>query len=850
MSNTYMNELEQALKTVNGQLDAAELDESNKVNSAKINLYYAHGITEQASDKLSMDQKKSEVNGRQFQAATNIFRVTENIVSDANAAALDAGNTTSTVSTAATSFQTAANALTNLWADTAAVLAVATSVDNHDKIKEMAQTANALTERAAKSAEEASLISLNTTIDASQSRAANVVTQAGVVKNDMQNLEKALSDGFATLQDQVNTDLGELSDAIESESQKAGVLNVAEAEETALQSSESFMNKEVNHNLRWTEGKDDFGDNFYLSFDKFQEYEIINSGDICDTGKIKKTPVVQEYRMLIVSADEAPSFDIQVAKTVSNEGNVNKYVSIDPDDQKEYKKHYFLTEYFAMHPDEERGTEEEGTKKLIAFDYHGKAVKRGVDYCFFVYVIYTSGYQASTGDTDGYLSLASPEFRNVATLPSPAPSADDKACETTDNVHLAFGKSDESNTVHVSFKIPKDEMVLPNTVNLNMFMDFRVFLFSEANHKALCQNLEIKEQTKVVDQSRKQLDRSEANLQESEDKYNLAAANGADEETIDKLRKDITTNQKKVEVDEKAYKDSVEKLNRLYSNKISNFYIDDTVLENVPAAYGMLASQSNSENYIEELKEQKAELEVEQAGLEEQVSEKQAENKSLESEVKKKQKASDKTENAITSLEEENVELRNKVRREFRELERISTFEQLILELEFLLGLQENLPTGKEKEREKQKELLESIIADLQKIDTNDQEIEKLTVDNINRQKEINDLNSKITLNNTQIQIYNEQLETIPGEIDNIDREIAQYEGSGDSDDDNLYFLASNEKGDFTNNYGEPLLPGKKYTAMVFSVIKPSQSGVAPEYQSVYSKFSEPQVFNGLQIKK
>ena len=322
MSNTYNNELEQALQKVNDQLEASELNESNLVDSSKINLYYALGLTEKSADKLDADQAKSKTAGAQFQAATNAYRVTENIVNDSNTASLDTGNTTSTVSTAAASFQTAANALTNLWADTAAVLAVATSVDNHDKIQEMAQKSNALTSIAAKSAEEATLVSLNTTIEASQSRAANVVTQAGVVKTDMENLEKALETGFSTLQDQVNTDLGDLSDAINSESQKAGALHIALSEESALQDAEKFMNKEVNHNLMMTPGKSVYGDEFTLSFDAFKEYEADIPGDSCrnqNNKPTKPTKIISEYRVMIVSADEVPSFDIQIAKAINNE---------------------------------------------------------------------------------------------------------------------------------------------------------------------------------------------------------------------------------------------------------------------------------------------------------------------------------------------------------------------------------------------------------------------------------------------------------------------------------------------------------------------------------------------------
>ncbi|MGB3466109.1 MAG: hypothetical protein WBA74_12605, partial [Cyclobacteriaceae bacterium] len=162
-----------------------------------------------------------------------------------------------------------------------------------------------------------------------------------------------------------------------------------------------------------------------------------------------------------------------------------------------------------------------------------------------------------------------------------------------------------------------------------------------------------------------------------------------------------------------------------------------------------------------------------------------------------------------------------------------------------LLGLQEKLPADLEKE---EKDLLDSIIADLQEIQKNEEEIEKLNESNINRQKEINDLKADITLNNAKIQIYLVQLDEIPAEIINLDREIAHYQEANESDENVLHFEAVNEHGDFTNNYGEPLVPGIKYTAMVFSVIKPTHSEVAPQYKSVYSKFSSPQVFKGLQI--
>lgn len=851
MSNTYNNELEQALKKVSNQLETSELTESNLVDSAKINLYYAHGLTEKASEKLSGDQANSQVAGKQFQAATNAFRVTENIVNDANSASLDTGNTTSTVSTAAASFQTAANALTNLWADTAAVLAVATSVDNHDKIQEMAQKSNMLTSIAAKSAEEATLISLNTTIEASQSRAANVVTQAGVVKTDMQNLESALETGFSTLQDQVNTDLGELSDAIESESQKSGALNIATAEETALQDAENFMNKEVNNNLLWTPGDSEFGDKFQLSFDRFKEYEADFSGDPCKINTkspLKGTKIISEYRLMIVPADEVPSFDIQIAKAIANDNskgskNIHKYVSIAPDKKDNYITQYYLTEYFAMHPDASEPDENGETLKYIAYDYNGKPVKRGEMYGFFVYVIYTPEYQAVTSDTEGYLSLSSALFTNTSVLPSPAPSSGTDYCKSTDEIYFCFGEKDGSETARVSFRIPEKKMILPNSVDLDMFMEFRIFILSEENKEALCENLNIQDKVVAVNSNRASLNDAENQLEQSEEAYSTAAAEGKPKEIMEKLEKDIQTAQKNVGIAQIKYKHSVSVLNASYLNKISDFYMDTMILQNVPEAYTLTASRSKDKGFLDSLIAERDALVEEESTLKTQISESEKKAKALNKRVIDLEKKLKTDQKEIKDLKAINADLMANAKSNFRKLVEISELEALILDLEYLLGLQSNLPRNLEKE---EKELIELIINDLQQIKTNETTIESKQDQNIDRLEEINDINSQITIINAQLQIYIAELAAIPKAIENLNAEIKKYESGNEDDKKFFYYEAENNDGDFTNNYGELLMPGESYTALVLSVIKASRSDVESQYESIYSQFSEPQTFKGI----
>ena len=847
MSNIYNSELEQALKKVTNQLETSELNEGNIVDSSKINLYYAHGLTEKSQEKLDLDQAKSKVAGKQFRAATDVYRVTENIVNDANTASLDTGNTTSTVSTAAASFQTAANALTNLWADTAAVLAVATSVDNHDKIKEMAQQANTLTSIAAKSAEEATLISLNTTIDASQSRAANVVTQAGVVKTDMSNLEAALETGFSTLQDQVNTDLGDLSDAIESESQKAGAFNIASSEEAALKSAAAFMNQEVNYNLMMTPEDPEFGDQFKLSFNAFKEKETDVSGDPCaiNSKPAKTTKIIDEYRVLIVPSDEVPTFDIQIAKAVLNTKTdsgqeINKYVSIKPTGAQSYSKQYLLTEYFAMHPSEEFVIPE----GVIAYDYTGKPVKRGVSYGFFVYAIYTSAYQANTGDSEGYLSLPSDLFTNKADLPSPASASRADYCNSTDKIHLCFNEKDNKETMRVSFEIPKTSIILPNTVDLDMFMEFRVFLVSEENQKALCENLKIQAQLTKVNENRASLNKSESQLEAAEDAYNTAAARGLGAKEMQSLEKAIGIAQTNVSNAEIAYQTSVMSLNAAYKSKISDFYIDSTILQSIPEAYSITAKRSKENKFVESLIVKSDMLKEEEIRLQAQIQENNKKADSLDKKVTDLHNKIEKADAEIKELEEQNKELIFETASLYGLLSDILLEERLILDLEYMLGLQANLPKDLLAE---QKESVEKIVQNLQTIESNKTAIIDKNNQNTERLAKVNDMNSQATIIRLENQIYEAELKPIPKEIENLDEEIAKFGNQeGDKENGCFYYEAGNDSGDFTNNYGELLIPGQQYAALVFSVIKDNRSDVKPQYQCVYSKFSNPVKFLGL----
>lgn len=888
MSNVFNKELETAIKGVYTQLQNNELAQKNLEVAGKLALYYAHGATEKATYKLETDQTLSSNTGKQLKAATNAFEVCDNVVTAATAAATDAKNTNSAASTAAVNLQSAANQLTDLSADVAAILAVATSKDYGSKLQKLVQLAFDLTKKAAEKAENTTLQSLDTTIEAAQSRASVALGQSKTLSTDMKALVTALNTNFTNLQTTVTNDSTDMAAAVAHENEQDGIYKTAQQEEEAMVFSENFINRHVNHNLEYA-AIGNTGEQFKLSFNAFDEKALI-----LVKGEEKNSKVAKEYRILIVSEDDAPSFDVHAAKASQN------YFSTTPNGQRGYTQQFITAEYKAHLQNLKLAKNSDIVipEFPVAKDYTGKAVQRGVPYVFFVYLVYTCDYQNEMNDTDGFLSLPSLEF----TLLTELPKANRPALSFytySDNKPTTCSSSP---AVRVTFTVDAPKLKFHN-VDLTQLMDFRVLIFNNKDRLANILNHYTDKQLADLAQLDENYRLAEEAFIVAQEAYNTAIATGIGDVNQLKMALDsamATYNSLRAAYD--LQQDIIEILNDV---KVSNFFIDTDILEQIPEAFGLL-SEINNELFTE-LSTRLQDYKNYQDTLE---AEKKVANAQLE--VLKKQEKTDKT-----ALKRLNTELKKK-KTEYKNLlaEQSEEFSTLLKGLEqtdeeihdFLDGVK-NMDSLAEvikliDEIKAEKEILKKLKEIAKKVDKLKGEIavqelkvqEKTAAINVIKEKEephseqlvylnnelkkisdqIKNLQSEIkelengdntespidedlqnmqrTLEDMQKTLEDmkqnenqdaEDLERLEKEILDLEVEIGKLKKDlGDPQSDKVRFVASNENGDFTDNYGEPLVDNETYTALVFSVIKDDQPEAQPLFQPVYSSFSKSLVYD------
>lgn len=807
MSNTFNQQLEQALKTVNTTLQQNELTQKNSLKGAKMALYYAHGITAKNSNQLKEDQAKNIASGKENQVASTGAMMCQNIITASNAALLDASNTTNSAAVAATAVQQAANALTNLSANVASVMAVASSLDKGSRIQRLVEKAGTATKTAAEMAEEASMVALDVTVEASQSRAAGVVSQAGAVKTNMAALLKSLTDTFGKQQDAINNDLATLNEAIATEHEQAGIYKTSEVEDNAMLSAESFINKHLNYNLRFqVEGNE--GDQFVLRFAPFKEME---GEDL----------IISEYRIIIAKEDDAVAFNTDYAKAARS------YVTLKAGSGP-YSARYITPDYLPLHDQEKK----EGYN--IALDYLGAPVVRAVPYVFFVYAIYTNEYQNETNDTNGLLSLPSPGFTLKTVLP---------VVNVREDLSLSFYQKDGSDAVRVAFKIPRAGMKLKNGVDLNALMEFRVFIFNDSDRKALAVN-------EQIDQANDQLFLLEQDFRDKEERYlkavqayNTMLALGevtAQEITLAKNEMDIA--KAHFQSAKAAFLDQVSIVESLNKKKVSDFYVDEEILEEISPANYMLARKNNK--LLLELQQNFDALTNTEKDLREQ-------SEQYDNSILDLKNAIAKTEQDIKDLLQKDNPMqddlkgwRKKLEQDIAQLESYQQEKIKIKTLHDALAYQQQVGNDKSE----QATLIEAIIKDFEALSNVQAEESDLSTQLLSLRNELKQKANELVIAQSQQEIVKDELTRLPMTIKHTKNTVTWLSGKEDSEKDFDFYEVVNEAGDFVDNYGEALVNGAGYCAVVLSVIKDAEPEAQPLYQNQASGFSSPVNFNPTQL--
>ncbi|GHE63740.1 hypothetical protein GCM10011340_18920 [Roseivirga thermotolerans] len=557
MSITYTEELQGSINNSNNQFIQEEYDLDHANNAAKISLYYAHGETEKnAINYRNAKIEQSRALNLDNQAVQGVNLAT-NAATAAKQSLVDSGKATSNISTAAANMQIAANAITKLSSDVAGILAVANAADHGSQIQNSVERAYKKIRKAAKLAEEVSLVSLNATIEAAQSTASTVVTDSQQTVAAMGNFQKSTAAQYSNTSAQAVAGNEGLTEARKNEKAAAGNFDITKKQDKAIKSTRQLINKVSNYNLQlfdpalkktksattdqvWIVPP---GESYTISFNKFEGDGLSgnNGSDPTESGYVKY------YRLIMVKYDASASFDINVAKDL----DVGTYHQIPAKGYSSYARTFYLlgTDQ-ALIPRDPSVPKETDPNSLdatdakhvrgIAVDYLGKPVEPGEHYVAYVYAVYSDAYQKLISNTDGLLSLPSKNLQLQMDLPKIPKHGLDKDGKSKDNLVLHDPAQLNSRNFAVQFEV-KQKDYNPD------LMEYRIMLVEKRNVDA--QNL-----NKKVQAALDRLDRAEYNYNRQKQKLQTM------QQALNRLEIEFNTTQvnvqeleaNQIEVDEKT----------------------------------------------------------------------------------------------------------------------------------------------------------------------------------------------------------------------------------------------------------------------------------------------------------
>lgn len=523
MSITYTEELQSSINNSNNQFIQEEYDLDHANNAAKISLYYAHGETE----KNGINYRNSKIDEKRALSLDNQAVQGINLATNSQTAAkqslVDAGKATSNISTAAANMQIAANAITKLSSDVAGILAVANAADHGSQIQNSVARAHSKIRKAAKLAEEVSLVSLNATIEAAQSTASTVVTDSQLTVASMTNFQKSTAAQYSNTSAKAVASNEGLTAARKNEKVASGHFDITKKQDKAIKSTRRLINKVSNYGIQVFDParqKDfqedtaptwavDPGKSYTISFNKFE-------GDGIKTGKNvdpAENAYVQYYRLIMVKYDASASFDINVAKDL----DPGTYYQIPAKGYDSYARTFYLlgTDQ-ALIPQDPGVAAEKDPKSLnsvdskhvrgIAIDYTGKPVEAGEYYVAYVYAVYTDAYQKLISNTDGFLSLPSKDLQLQMNLPKIPQNRLEKAESTSANLLIYNPVQLNSRNLAVQFEVYQKDYT-PD------FMEYRVMLVEKRNVDAQTLNKKVQAALNRLDKAEYQYNIEKQKLQ-------------------------------------------------------------------------------------------------------------------------------------------------------------------------------------------------------------------------------------------------------------------------------------------------------------------------------------------------
>lgn len=828
-----------AIKRFYHELNKQQLDQKNQETAAKLTLYYAQGATEKAVSQLSKDQAAAATNQQQLQVAMDSLGLSKSLIDTAKVAAKDADKTHKLATVVAADVESATQDLTQLAADIAAAYAVASSKDLGSEINELVHICLGLTKKAAQDAETASVLAMDTTIEAAQSKAPLVLEQAGVLTEDIDRLAKQLSLDHNKLQKIIEQRNEAVGAALLQENQEDGRFQLAKQEEEALTYSQGFANQHLNYNLQFLK-KGSAGECFILSFAAFAETTTVPTNGHPTTIKIAK-----EYRIFIVAEEDAPGFSVSDVKHSTHS------FAIEPKQKLHYQQEFVIADLIANGSSEDLEEKDPDSRPPIATDFKGIAVERGKPYVFFVHLTYTLDHQNAIDDIEGKLSLASPPFK----LRTDLPTAQDIILQFYRTKTDLLSQCSMANAVRVSFTLPRAALHFGQE-DLTQLMDFRVLLFKKNDELAFKLNHLTEHELATLRGLHDEDRQIRKDYLQAQQNYDTAIANHSKEQDLYRLK--LEQAKLVYQVLQRGTEVEAERIKLLNELKISSFYLDPDILLQIPQAYALKVKVNNQ--LLFELRDQIKAYKTDQEALMHRAEEIARELEKLRTEEKKDEQGLEKAEAELDKLEAKYQHLKamqaaalEQVPEKVKEID--TDFHKLIRILN---------------EKGKHHEVIR-LLEEIKRDETFIAEIQERAAELLKLQKEIASMKKKIldfkqALQSTkekeqyeteqeievikkleELEIQIQLLQDEIHELEKGDKGVEEEESTAkpvEGASDLVRFVAVNEQGDFTDNYGEPLQTGEAYVALVLSRIKDDQLGQQARFKSSFSSFSEPKIYH------
>lgn len=408
--STYNDNLRTTVNTTLGGIDGEEQKRASALTVAHYNLYYAVG------DQIRAEKKRDDVDV----AYEDTWDINHEGVSCSNRAtnllttATNADeNVTATVTNTATSasnVQVAANAVLKVAAGIGSANNIVNASDYDTDIQRMTGYANKLIGETAYQAELTSQMSMESSSDAAQIIAKQVLTEATVTKTWFDDMLVRTDAQLKVLTDTRIADTDALIAANTVQRGTEGALNVANQEHSAVVVSYNTTNDTLNYDLQAnTDAVDTVTSltSINLYFEQFVPAFPLPPSP--EDGLSKTQPLIlgssqlnNGYFIGLAKADTAGLFSFDVAETTFNS--------------------FQNTRFTPATPGQWQSIVLRGTDAQLTQDVDGNPIEPGIEYVAFLYIVLDHDYKKAINNYADQMSAPSLSFTLAETLADVAES--------------------------------------------------------------------------------------------------------------------------------------------------------------------------------------------------------------------------------------------------------------------------------------------------------------------------------------------------------------------------------------------------------------------------------------------